>query len=193
MRKSPRNPKSQNPNTKTPERKKKTKLSKGRICLVLAVLCLSLQIAGCARAGVPITLLDQHDVVEAGQTAWFTFQLDEVEGSDKTLILSVEGLPADWTYDFLPDLTNIASLGTATTTLNIHVPATATPGIFEFTFKVQANDVIFTFLEQVTTYTTQVQIHGIPEYPLGTAIGLTSMIGAVALYRAFPKNRRKKQ
>ncbi len=181
----------QYPNAKT-QRKKQHKLSIGKVCLILVVVALYLQAIGLVKAGVPITLTDQHDIVAAGETAWFEFNLEEVEASDKTIDMWVEDLPADWTYDFSPSITDIAALETTTTTLNIHVPATASPGIYEFTVWVKANDLLIPILEQLTSYTGPLQIHAVPEVPLGTATGLASMIGAIALYIVVPKAKNKK-
>ena len=102
----------------------------------------------------------------------------------------VDGLPADFTNEFDPAITEIASLETVTTTINIQVPASAGAGTIEFTVYVQANDVIVPILEQMTGYTTYLQIHAVPEVPLGTAIALVSMVGAVGLYIRRPKAKK---
>ncbi len=170
---------------------KHSKLNLAKISLILIVLVLSLQAISLVKAGVPITIEHQHDTVPPSETPWFNFKLEEVEASDKTIEMWVEGLPADWTYDFSPAITDIASLGTATTRLNIHVPATVGSGNFEFTVYVKANDVIIPILEQITTYTTQLFV--VPEYPLGTAMGLTSMIAAFSVFCVSRSGKKKRK
>ena len=160
-----------------------------KILLTIVVVILSIHTIALVNAGVPITLEDQHDFVIPGETAWFKFNLEEVEASDKTIQMWVEDLPASWTYDFSPIITSITSLGTTTTTLNIHVPLGATGGSYEFTVYVKANDVIIPILEQITTYSGPLNV--IPEVPLGTMMGITSMIIALSLYIGFPRNRFK--